>query len=177
MEKDYYDPKTISNPSGNQSQVGRSNEALRLAYILLYNFAHRVGGGNPEKLGEEYFADLYTFMVPRNARNESPDPSYRGLMLEVQSELNFFINGSRFDEKSNNLAIRDSEYLDALADTLGDLDGIVGYILAGNVDASDKLLAELSKSEFYLVSRADSTRKRALASLGASVQPTNKDGQ
>ena len=167
MDKDYYDPNTRSNPSGNQTGVGRSNEALRLAYILLFNFAHRVSLGNPEKLDKDYFADLYTFQVPRNAKNESSDLSYHGLMLEVQSELNFFINGSQFDEKSNNLCIQDSEYLDSLADILGDLDGVVGYILAGNVNASDELLAELCESKFYLVSRIDSTRERAIATLEA----------
>jgi hypothetical protein len=167
MDKDYFDPKTISNPSGNQTQVGRSNEALRLAYILLFNFAYRVGGGNPEKLDEDYFAELPTFMVPRNAKDESPEPSYRGLMLEVQDELNFFINGTRFDEPSNSLAILDAEYLDALADALGDLDGVVGYILAGNFNVSDELLRELCESEFSLVSRANSTKKRALAILEA----------
>ena len=165
MSKDYFDPKTSSNPLGNQTQIGRSNEALRLAYILLWNFAQRVSEGNPEKLDERYFDELITFLVPRSAKDESPEDSYPGLMLEVQSELNFFINGSRFAQKAGDLAIRDSKYLDALAETIGDLDGIVGFIISGNHHASVQLLRELSESDFHLVSQGSSTRKRALASL------------
>jgi hypothetical protein len=165
MDKDYFNPQTSSNPSGNWTQVGRSNEALRLAYVLLWNFALRISEGNPEKLDQTYFEDLLTFQVPRFARNETPEASYPGLMLEVENELNIFINGSQFDEVSDDLCIRDTEYLDALADTLGDWDGIVGYIIAGNPNASIELLTELSKSNFNLVSRGNSTKKRAQACL------------
>jgi len=170
MEKDYFDPKTSANPSGNQTQVGRSNEALRLAYILLWNFAERVSEGNTEKLDEFYFNDLMTFKVSRNARNEEPSLSYQTLMLDVQDELNYFINGSRFNQGSNNLGIRDTAYLDALADVLGDLDGIVGYILAANIHSSERLLEELCESDFHLVSTGQSTKTRALASMEAKRQ-------
>jgi len=169
MDKDYFDPKTSANPSGNQSQVGRSNEALRLAYLLLWNFAYRVANGNPEKLEESYYSDLLIFLTSKVTRDETPEPSYHGLMLEVQNELNYFINGADFDETLTlgacDLGIRDPEYLDEIAAVFQDLDGIVGYILAGNLYASEKLLTQLCESEFYLVSRSSSTKERAISTL------------
>jgi hypothetical protein len=169
MSKDYFDPKTSANPSGNQTQVGRSNEALRLAYLLLWNFAYRVADGNPEKLEAKFYSDLVIFMTSKVARDETPEPTYHGLMLEVQNELNYFINGAHFDETHTlgryELGIRDTEYLDEIAEVFQDLDGIVGYILAGNFYTSEKLLTQLCESEFHLVSRLSSTRERALETL------------
>ena len=164
MSKDIFDPQTSSNPEGNWTQVGRSNEALRLAYTLLFNFSKRIEDGNPEKLDASYFDDLTVFTVPRHSSIEKPETNYSSLMLDVRKELNFFINGSEFGENSS-LAIRDSDYLDALADILGDFDGITGFILAGNPNASEKLLKELLQSNFYLTMPPSSTKKRAQANL------------
>jgi hypothetical protein len=164
MSKDIFDPDTSSNPEGNWTMTGRSNEVLRLAYVLLYNFAKRIEEGNPEKLDQSYFDDLLTFSVPRYSKNKEPESNYSSLMMGVRRELNFFINGSEFGENSA-LAIRDPDYLDALADVLGDFDGYVGFILSGNPNASEKLLKDLCQSNFYLTLPPTSTRKRAQASL------------
>ncbi len=163
MSKEIFDPETSSNPEGNWTTTGRSNEVLRLAYKLLYNFAKRIEEGNPEKLDQSYFDDLLTFSAPRYSKNEEPE-LYSSLMMGVRKELNFFINGSEFGENSS-LAIRDPDYLDAFADILQDLDGYVGFTLAGNPNASEKLLRNLCQVDFSLTWPPTSTKKRAQVSL------------
>jgi hypothetical protein len=164
MSKDIFDPQTSANPTGNFTQTGRSNEALRLAYVLLWNFSKRVSDGNPEKLDHTYFDDIITFKVPRHSKIEDPEPDYEKLMVDVQKEFNFFVNGSEYGENEI-LAIRDAKYLDALAQIFGDLDGIVGFILAGNKNCSVDLLENLTESDYFLLSRGTSTKERAMSAL------------
>jgi hypothetical protein len=53
--------KNKRNPQGNMSQVGRTNEALRLGYLLLWNFANRLGYGNAEELQQDFYNDHLCF--------------------------------------------------------------------------------------------------------------------
>ena len=82
--------------------------------------------------------------------------------MELRNELNYFINGAPYPEKSHfrNLGIEDSNFLNAVADTFGGLDGIVGFILAGNSNCSIELLNELADGKYSIHDGYDSTRKR-----------------
>jgi hypothetical protein len=87
-------------------------------------------------------------------------------MVAVCEELNIFINGVSFPRSSQDsvlgLEIKDSKYLDAIARSLGDLDGIVGFILAGNQNCSISLLEELSLHSYSNISTNSTTKSRAL---------------
>ena len=154
--------KNRRNPQGNMTQVGRTNEALRLGYLLLWNFANRLGDGNSEELQEDFYRDLFIFKVDLADKESDKTLNYERLMIEVRNELNYFINGAPYPEKSNfrNLGIEDSNFLDAVADTFGGLDGIVGFILAGNSSCSKELLQDLSDGKYSIEGDFDSTRKR-----------------
>jgi hypothetical protein len=88
--------------------------------------------------------------------------NHEKLMVELRHELNYFINGAPYPEKAHfrNLGIEDSNFLDAVADTFGGLDGIVGFILAGNSSCSKKLLQDLADGKYSIEGDFDSTRKR-----------------
>ena len=154
--------KNKRNPQGNMSQVGRTNEALRLGYLLLWNFANRLGYGNAEELQQDFYNDLIVFKVDWADKDSDKTLNYEKLMVEVRNELNYFINGSPYPEKSNfrNLGIEDPNFLDAVADTFGGFDGIVGFILAGNSYCSRELLNDLAEGRYSIYGDIDSTRKR-----------------
>jgi hypothetical protein len=139
--------KNRLNPQKNQVQVGRTNEALRLGYVLLWLFAHRLEISNPEELNSDEYQDLILLQMNWESEERSTR-NYAKLMVAVCDELNMFVNGVDFPHTSMasilSLEIKDSRYLDAIAKTLGDLDGIVGFILAGNKNCSVALLKELT---------------------------------
>ena len=154
--------KNRRNPQGNMAQIGRTNEALRLGYLLLWNFANRLGYGDSKNLGEDFYNDLIVFKVDWADKESDKTLNYEKLMVELRNELNYFINGAPYPEKSHfrNLGIEDSDFLDAVADTFGGLDGIVGFILAGNSNCSIELLNELADGKYSIYDGYDSTRKR-----------------
>ena len=154
--------KNRRNPQGNWAQVGRTNEALRLGYLLLWNFANRLGYGDSTNLGEDFYNDLIVFKVDWADKESDKTLNYEKLMVELRNELNYFINGAPYPEKAHfrNLGIEDSNFLDAVADTFGGLDGIVGFILAGNSNCSVKLLNELADGKHSIYDGYDSTQKR-----------------
>jgi len=63
---------------------------------------------------------------------------------EFKKEFNFWEiwRGGSF------LGIKDSSVLDGLANTFGDLDGVAGFVLAGNPYCSTQLLTELLSSNY-----------------------------
>jgi hypothetical protein len=153
------------NPEGNWFFHNRSNESLRLAYLLLLNFSQRLSIGNPHKLDERFFEDLMIFQVNLSDSGQEASQNYEKLMQSVRQELNYFINGASYPETSDgsalSLEINDSEYLDRLALTLGGLDGVVGFILAGNHNCSNQLLLDLESSSFSIELGTASTKSRA----------------
>jgi len=156
--------KSRKNPRGTWRDVGRSSEALRLGYLLLWNFANRLKYGNAEVLDEDFFRDLFSFNSNWADTESEKSLNYEKLMVELCDELNFFINGAPFPEKHNSfldLSIQDPRYLDFIAHILGGLDGIVGFILAGNSNCSRELLMDLAQSDYVSLVDSDSTRKRA----------------
>lgn len=163
--------KNKKNPRGNQSGVGRTNESIRMAYLLLWNFALRVLNGNPESLstGANIFNDpfqdlLFSFKNIWADNIKKQEPNYRKLMIDLTDELNIFINGVKFPGvsiDSNNLHLKDPDYLDAVANSLGDLDGIVGFILSGNDCCSTELLKDLTEFNYESYLDKDSTSDRA----------------
>ena len=155
--------KNKQNPRGNERNVGRTNEALRLGYLLLWNFADRLAHGNSKELDQDFYKNLIVFKVDWSDNGLDKSLSHEKLMLEVRNELNYFINGAPYPEKAHfrNLGIEDSNFLDAVADTFGGLDGIVGFILAGNDTCSAELLAQLIDGKYSIPGTTDSTRQRA----------------
>lgn len=162
--------KNKKNPRGNQSGVGRTNESIRMAYLLLWNFALRVLNGNPESLSTDAnifndpFQDLLSFKSVWADNIKKQESNYRKLMIDLTDELNIFINGVKFPGvsiDSDNLHLKDPDYLDAVANSLGDLDGIVGFILSGNYCCSTQLLKELAEFNYESYSDKDSTSDRA----------------
>ena len=154
--------KNKQNPRRNERNVGRTNEALRLGYLLLWNFANRLGYGDPKELGDDFYNDLIVFKVDWSDNGLDKSLNHEKLMVELRHELNYFINGAPYPEKAHfrNLGIEDSNFLDAVADTFGGLDGIVGFILAGNSSCSKKLLQDLADGKYSIQGDFDSTRKR-----------------
>jgi hypothetical protein len=154
--------KNKQNPRRNERNVGRTNEALRLGYLLLWNFANRLGYGDSKKLGDDFYNDLIVFKVDWSDNGLDKSLNHEKLMVELRNELNYFINGAPYPEKANfrNLGIEDSNFLDAVADTFGGLDGIVGFILAGNSSCSKELLQDLADGKYSIEGDFDSTRKR-----------------
>jgi hypothetical protein len=154
--------KNKQNPRGNERNVGRTNEALRLGYLLLWNFANRLAYGDPKELDQDFYKNLIVFKVDWSDNGLDKSLSHEKLMLEVRHELNYYINGAPYPEKAHfrNLGIEDSNFLDAVADTFGGLDGIVGFILAGNSNCSIELLNELADGKYSIYDGYDSTRKR-----------------
>ena len=55
--------KNRLNPQKNQIQVGRTNEALRLGYVLLWLFAHRLEISNPEEIDSDEYQDLLLLQI------------------------------------------------------------------------------------------------------------------
>ena len=53
--------KNRQNPRGNERNVGRTNEALRLGYLLLWNFADRLAYGNSKELDQDFYKNLIDF--------------------------------------------------------------------------------------------------------------------
>jgi hypothetical protein len=155
--------KNRQNPRGNERNVGRTNEALRLGYLLLWNFADRLAYGNSKELDQDFYKNLIVFKVDWSDNGLDKSLSHEKLMLEVRHELNYYINGAPYPEKSHfrNLAIQDPNFLDAIADTFGGFDGIVGFILAGNDMCSSELLAQLIDGKYSIPGTMDSTRQRA----------------
>ena len=47
-----------TNPQKNQTQVGRTDEALRLGYVLLWLFARRLEISNPDEINLDEYQDL-----------------------------------------------------------------------------------------------------------------------
>ena len=90
-------------------------------------------------------------------------------MVAVCDELNIFVNGVSYPYSSQDsalgLEIKDPKYLDAIAKTLGDLDGVVGFILAGNQNCSIALLKELSLHNYANTLTNSTTKSRALETL------------
>jgi hypothetical protein len=154
--------KNKQNPRRNERNVGRTNEALRLGYLLLWNFANRLGYGDSKKLGDDFYNDLIVFEVDWSDNGLDKSLHHEKLMVELRHELNYFINGAPYPEKAHfrNLGIEDSNFLDAVADTFGGLDGIVGFILAGNSNCSKELLQDLADGKYSIGGDFDSTRKR-----------------
>ena len=160
--------KNRLNPQKNQTQVGRTNEALRLGYVLLWLFAHRLEISNPDEINLDEYQDL--MLLQKNWESEeSRTKNYAKLMVAVCDELNLFVNGVDFPQSSTGsflgLEIKDSKYLDAVAKALGDVDGIVGFILAGNQNCSIALLKELSLHNYANTWTNSTTKSRALETL------------
>lgn len=160
--------KNRLNPQKNQVQVGRTNEALRLGYVLLWLFAHRLEIANPDEIHLDEYQDLNLLQMNWESE-EHRTRNYAKLMVAVCDELNIFVNGIDFPQTSMGsilgLEIKDSRYLDAIAKTLGDLDGIVGFILAGNQNCSVALLQELALHNYADTSTNTTTRSRAIETL------------
>jgi hypothetical protein len=154
--------KNKQNPRRNERNVGRTNEALRLGYLLLWNFANRLGYGDSKKLGDDFYNDLIVFKVDWSDNGLDKSLNHEKLMVELRHELSYFINGAPYPEKAHfrNLGIEDSDFLDAIADTFGGLDGILGFILAGNSSCSKELLQDLADGKYSIEGDSDSTRKR-----------------
>lgn len=152
------------NPEGNWLVRNRSNESLRLSYLFLWNFAQRLASGNPEELDDSFFHDLLVFKVDLSDNNSQVMQNYEKLMISVRQELNLFINGVSYPDTAGgsplSLGIQDSLYLDQLATTLGGLDGIVGFCLAGNYNCSAQLLQDLQMGQYSIYGDSDSTKKR-----------------
>ncbi len=155
--------KNKLNPEGNQVAVGRTNEALRLGYVLLWLFSRRLELSNPAEIDESEYQDLLLlqkFWESEDLRTKD----YGKLMNAISKELNIFINGVDFPHTSEasvlDLHVKDAEYLDQIANTLGNLDGVVGFILSGNENCSQKLLSSLEKSNYSINVGSDSTKKR-----------------
>jgi hypothetical protein len=160
--------KNRLNPQKNQTQVGRTDEALRLGYVLLWLFARRLEISNPDEINLDEYQDL--LLLQKNWESEERrTKNYAKLMVAVCDELNIFVNGVDFPQPSRGsflgLEIKDSKYLDAVAKALGDLDGIVGFILAGNQNCSIALLKELSLHNYADTSTNSTTKSRALETL------------
>lgn len=158
----------------------KSNEALRFGYVLLFLYAHRlINEGTSDKFmfntGDKKAALELLGANWRKNSDKDKNLSYPQLMHEVRTELNFFINGDRFPQTSSNnsheLHITDSEFLDNLAGVLKDLDGVTGFILAGNESCSDDLLNELKEYNYsYQLTEFPSTKIRALNTLKTRKQ-------
>jgi hypothetical protein len=152
------------NPEGNWFDRNRTNESLRLGYLLLWNFAQRLDVGNPEKLDEKFLEDLMIFKVNLTDSGIEDSQNYEKLMVSVHQELNYFVNGTNYpgisDSSALSVEIKDAKYLDQLALTLGGLDGVVGFILSGNQNCSIQLLSELHKSSYSINLGSDSTKSR-----------------
>jgi hypothetical protein len=157
--------KNKLNPRGNQTEVGRTNEALRLGYVLLWLFARRLEISNSSMIDSDEYQNLNLLQINWDTE-ENRSKSYSKLMVAVCDELNIFVNGVSFPRSSQDsvlgLEIKDSKYLDAIARSLGDLDGIVGFILAGNQNCSISLLEELSLHSYSSISTNSTTKSRAL---------------
>jgi hypothetical protein len=162
------------NPQKNQTGVGRTNEALRLAYVLLWLFARRLESSNPEEISLDEYQDLNLLKMSWESE-EHRTKNYEKLMIAVCDELNIFVNGVDYPQSSSDsmlgLHIKDSRYLDAIAQTLGGLEGVVGFILAGNENCSIALLEELSAYDYYTTLPNSSTSSRALETLKKVESP------
>ena len=160
--------KNKLNPQGNQTGVGRTNEALRLGYVLLWLFARRLEISNPTIINSDEYQNLNLLRINWDTE-EHRTTSYPKLMVAVCDELNIFVNGVSFPHSSRDsmlgLEIKDSKYLDAIAKTLGDLDGVVGFILAGNQNCSVTLLQELTSKSYPNISTNSTTGTRARKTL------------
>jgi len=164
IEPDLEELNPNRNPEGNWLVRDRSNESLRLAYLLLWNFAQRLASGNPEELDDSFFHDLLVFKIDLSDRDSQVMQNYEKLMISVRQELNMFINGVSYPDTAGgsplSLGIQDSLYLDQLATTLGGLDGIIGFCLAGNYNCSTELLQDLQTGKYSINGDSDSTKKR-----------------
>lgn len=153
----------------------KSDEALRFRYVLLFLYAHRL---NSDETSDGFnfntvdkSAALHLIHANWQKKGDKKNNySYSQLMHEVYIELNFFINGHRFpyssSNNSQNFQITDAEFLDNIALVLGDLDGITGFILAGNESCSNNLLNELKEYNYsYMLAEFSSTKIRALNTL------------
>ena len=104
------------NPDGNWFLNNRSNESLRLAYLFLWNYSQRLYIGNPEVLDKTFFEDLLVFKVDLSDSGRDGSQNYEQLMISVQQELNYFVNGASYPGNNHSgalsLGIKDSEYLD-----------------------------------------------------------------
>ena len=156
------------NPQKNQREVGRTNEALRLGYVFLWLFARRLEIGNPEVIGLDEYHDLNLLRVNWESEVDRTK-NYGKLMVAVCEELNVFVNGVGWPDTPRGsmlgLHIKDSRYLDDLAQTLGNLEGVVGFILAGNENCSIPLLKELSTYNYSNIWTNSTTSSRALKTL------------
>ena len=160
--------KNKLNPQGNQTEVGRTNEALRLGYVLLWLFARRLEISNSSTIDSDEYQNLNLLKINWD-NDENRSKSYSKLMVAVCDELNIFVNGVSFPYRSQDsalgLEIKDSKYLDAIAKILGDLDGVVGFILAGNQNCSVELLQELSSQSYSNTATNSNTGTRARKTL------------
>ncbi len=160
--------KNKFNPQGNQIEVGRTNEALRLGYVLLWLFARRLEISNSNAIDSDEYQNLNLLQINWDT-HENRARSYSKLMVAVCDELNIFVNGVSYPYSSQDsalgLEIKDPKYLDAIAKTLGDLDGVVGFILAGNQNCSVELLQELSSQSYSNIFTNSTTGTRARKTL------------
>jgi hypothetical protein len=164
----------------------RTKSAMLFGHFLLYSYAERLDGSFDDSYSLGKSADqLIALGITPGAQQTTPYANwsdffegliyfsgdifgdagtYAHLMHQVRWELNFFINGCNFPGNGectqNDSHIKDPVILDWLADSLGDLDGIVGFILAGNPNCSKKLLEDLSESDYSHM--GTSTRVRVL---------------
>ncbi len=51
------------NPQGNQTEVGRTNEALRLGYVLLWLFARRLEISNSSAIDSDEYQNLNLLQI------------------------------------------------------------------------------------------------------------------
>jgi len=77
--------KNILNPQKNQTLVGRTNEALRLGYVLLWLFARRLEISNPEEIDLDEYQDLILLQMNWESE-ERRTRNYAKLMVAVCHE-------------------------------------------------------------------------------------------
>ncbi len=129
---------------------------------LIAIFARRVTGGyyyydynvNEEKyddpstgkigLNAEFFSDLKFSLSNTSEKYDT----YAGFLLALRDELSLLINADFRVGEVGNLCINNPQDLEELADSIGNLDGIMGHLLVVNPFTPKGLLQDLANESF-----------------------------
>ncbi len=165
-------------------------ETDRTKNNIMAIFAHRVTGEyyncvieekhddpliNGYRLNSEFFEELQFWF--RNTPEKYD--TYSGYLLELRHELSLLVNGDYRVGEFGPLCIKNPQDLEKLANSVGNLDGIMGYLLAVNPFTPKELLQDLENESFSPGYRERTTanlvqeRKSSAATGKTSIEGSN----
>jgi hypothetical protein len=127
----------------------------KLRMLLLVGIANQTIGDLPPFMDPswvDYLYDLVIFLSPQ-------ENSYAAICNAVGTELSILINGHESPGyvrggDNPNPPIKDAKLLDTIGESLLNLDGMVGLVLAANPYISENLREQLTSSTFRNMGRS-----------------------